>query len=357
MITYDTCGILNTEQKAALRAALSGRLLSLCFGSGVDSTAMIVALHAAGLRPDVITFADTGAEKPETLRHVDAMNRVLAAWGWPLIDVCRKVPQASTGYADLYGNCLKNETLPSLAFGMKSCSIKWKQTPQDQFLKGAKRGPNAQPPHPVWLLAQETDQRIVKLIGYDCGKADMRRSKGLKPADADFDYVYPLQIVRWARRDCVRAIAQALGDELVPIKSACFFCPASKQWELYWLAANHPELMEQALLMERNALTGKHSRFNEVEFGASWEELVRNAASFPSSSTTVGLGRSFAWNQWARVNDVVDESFSVRRDPASRERFAILSHSLRDADNALDSRTPGIIPAVDITASEQLELW
>lgn len=353
----NTVGILNTDQIEALREALSGRLLSLCFGAGVDSTAMIVALRAAGVRPDVITFADTGAEKPDTLLHVAAMNQVLNAWGWPQIDVCRKVPQASTGYVDLYGNCIKNETLPSLAFGMKSCSIKWKQVPQDQFLKGARRGPNARPAHPVWLRAQETGQRIVKLIGYDCGKADMRRSKGIKSADADFDYAYPLQIVGWARRECVQAISKALGNDLVPIKSACFFCPASKQWELYWLAANHPDLLERALVLERNALTGKHSRFDEVRFGASWEQLVRDAAGFPSTTTTVGLGRSFAWNQWARINDVVDESFTVRRDQSSCERFATLSNSLRDPDNALDSRSAGLIPAVDVTAHEQLTLW
>lgn len=348
--------ILNDEQIAALRAALEGRQVAVCFGSGVDSTAMIVALRVAGLRPDVVTFADTGGEKFETIKHIDNMNRVLASWGWPLVDVVKKVPMAATGYTDLYGNCFKNETLPSLAFGMKSCSIKWKQDPQDQFIKGAKRGPNARDPHPVWQHYLATGQRIVKLIGYDCGKADLRRSKNLKPSDDDFDYVYPLQIVRWARRDCVKAITQMLGEDLVPIKSACFFCPASKQWELYWLAANHPELMERALLLERNALTGRHSRFDEVEFGASWEDLVNNASSFPSSNTTVGLGRSFAWNQWARVNDVVDADFNVKRDDASRERFAILSNSLRDADNALDSRSPGIIPSVDVTEIEQLEL-
>ena len=56
---------------------------------------------------------------------------------------------------------------------------------------------------------------------------------------------------------------------------------------------HHPELLERALFLERNALTGRHSRFNEVEFGATWEELVRNADRFPSSNTTVGLGRNF----------------------------------------------------------------
>src|SRR3546814_18075098 len=62
----------------------------------------------------------------------------------------------------------------------------------------------------------------------------------------------------------------------LPIKSACFFCPASKIWELYWLAAHYPDLLERALVLERNALTGRHSRFSEVQFGASWEDLVRS---------------------------------------------------------------------------------
>ncbi|WP_174824698.1 hypothetical protein [Pseudomonas sp. SST3] len=200
-----------------MRNALVGRYIAVCFGSGVGSTAMLCALRIAGIRPHVITFADTGGEKPETIAHVDAMNEVLISWGWPVIDVCKKVPLASTGYSDLYGNCLANETLPSLAFGMKSCSIKWKQTPQDQFLKGARSGPNARPPHPLWIEAKAAGQRIVKLIGYDCGRADMRRSKGLKQSDGDFDFTYPLQIVGWTRRDCVRAITGLLGACVNPV--------------------------------------------------------------------------------------------------------------------------------------------
>lgn len=329
---------LERDKLQALRNALLGRLVVVCFGAGVDSTAMLVALHAAGLRPYVITFADTNAEKPETLQHIDRMNQVLLAWGWPLVDICRKIPLASTSYDDLYGNCMDNETLPSLAFGMKSCSMKWKQGPQDQFIKGAKSGPGRRPAHPVWQQAQATGQRIVKLIGYDCGPADLRRSKNLKDADASFDYLYPLQIIGWARAECVSAITHYLGAEFVPIKSACFFCPASKQWELYWLAANHPDLMDRALDLERNALTGRHSRFDEVEFGATWEELVRDADRFPSTSTTVGLGRSFAWNQWARVNGVVDENFRVHRSAGARAQFVARAESLRRSDNALDGR-------------------
>lgn len=335
---HDVSPILDGSQVAALRQSLCGRLIAVCFGAGVDSTAMLVAMHEARIRPDVITFADTGGEKPETLRHVEAMNGVLAGWGWPAIDVCRKQPLASTGYSDLYGNCLANETLPSLAFGMKSCSIKWKQIPQDQFLKGVKSGPNARAPHPLWERAQATGQRIVKLIGYDCGRADTRRSKNLPAAGPEFDFVYPLQLIGWARGDCVKAITQALGLSLVPIKSACAYCPASKVWELYWLAAHHPALLEGALVLERAALTGKHSRFDAVAFGSTWDELVRSGDRFPSTTTTVGLGRSFAWNHWARLNDVVDDQLNVRRDPSSVDRFHRKADELRGPDNALDGR-------------------
>lgn len=163
------------------------------------------------------------------------------------------------------------------------------------------------------------------------------RSNRLPASDAHFDYIYPLQLIGWGRADCVRVITEALGPDMVPVKSACFLCPASKQWELWWLADTHPNLFERALHMERVALIGRHSRFSEVEFGDTWENLVRNADRFPSSNTTVGLGRSFAWNQWARVNNVVDEDFRVRRKDTAR--FLAMARALRgEADNALDVR-------------------
>lgn len=346
--------LLTQSQRDALRRALDGRLLALCFGAGVDSTAMIAALHAAGIEPDVMTFANTGGEKPLSLQHLVRVNAVLRGWGWREIHEVQLKPQAQTGYSTLEGNCLKNETLPSLAFGMKSCSIKWKQQPQDNFLRGVTRGPNACAPHPLWLRAQASGQRIVKLIGYDAGRADRRRTASLADSDGTFDFIYPLQLLGWSRLDCVRAIAQYLGSHLVPIKSACWFCPASKEWELWWLAAELPELLERALFMERRALTGKHSRFDEVEFGASWEHLVRNADRFPSSKTSVGLGRTFSWNQWAWRNGVVDADFRVRRD--GREAFLAAAEARRGPDNALDARNGcGVTPAqlARVSAHEQ----
>lgn len=329
--------VLGAQQIKTLRNRLAGRLVAVSFGAGVDSTAMLVALRDAGIEPGLISMADTGGEKPETMRHLGNVNRVLQQWGWPTVTLCKKATKPDTGYDDLYGNCLANETLPSLAFGLKACSQKWKVCPQDQLLRGVVKGPNRRPPHPLWLEAKARGERIVKLIGYDCGKADLRRSKDLATGDADFEYVYPLQLLNWTRPDCVSAIALGMGPQLVPIKSACFFCPASKPWELFWLAGQHPELLERALRLEWVALTGRHSRFKVAEFGAEWEELVRTAGSFPSTSTCVGLGRSFSWNQWARVNGVVDGDFRVLR--SKRRLFLAASEALRGPDNALDARS------------------
>jgi hypothetical protein len=55
----------------------------------------------------------------------------------------------------------------------------------------------------------------------------------------------------------------------VPVKSACYFCPASKKAEITWLREHHPELLERALEIERNA----QAKLTSVK----------------------GLGRSFSW--------------------------------------------------------------
>ena len=51
--------ILSYGQRRVVLDAQGGRLITRCFGASVNSTAMMLALKAADLRPQVITFADT----------------------------------------------------------------------------------------------------------------------------------------------------------------------------------------------------------------------------------------------------------------------------------------------------------
>ncbi len=117
---------------------------------------------------------------------------------------------------------------------------------------------------------------------------------------------------------------------------ACFFCPASQKWELWWLAGAHPELFEKALEIEIVAMTGHHTRFDSIEMGAGFMELIGSGKRWPSAKTTVGLGRSFAWNHWARMNQVVNADGKVI---AGREWCLAKANKLRnDGGNAMDLR-------------------
>src|SRR5262245_8737979 len=68
-------------------------------------------------------------------------------------------------YHTLEENYLTNGTLPSFAFGFKSCSLKWKAAPQDNFVKNWQQA----------IACWRDGQRVVKAIGFDAGPADLRR--------------------------------------------------------------------------------------------------------------------------------------------------------------------------------------
>lgn len=229
--------------------------LVVSFGGGVDSTALLVELKNRGIRPDLILFADTGGEKPETYAHVRTVSFWCLTVGFPAVTTVRYIPTRSP-YATLEGECIKNETLPSLAFGMKSCSLKWKVTPQQRYVK--KHFPGA---------------AITWAIGLDASPADEKRCKtyAAKAVEGDRRW-YPLQ--DWGfNRDKCKEIIRREGLP-VPPKSSCFFCPAMKKDEIIQLKETHPGLHQRALTIEQNAIDGKHNL-----------------------KTTKGLGRRFAWKE------------------------------------------------------------
>jgi hypothetical protein len=220
-------------------------------GMGVDSTAMLVRLHQLGIQPDAVLHADTGDEHPETVAYRDVRREWLKSVGFPELVIVKRTPsvqgnrkrrdgRTDVSYTTLGENCIENKTLPGLAFGFKSCSIKWKIEPQNKWTDS-------------WAPAQRTwahGQRVVKLIGYDNGPKDSRRAHELGN-DAEYTYLYPLREWGWNRARCITEI-QAAGVE-VPRKSSCFYCPASKTWEIAALVQDHSELADYIVKMEDTA--------------------------------------------------------------------------------------------------------
>jgi hypothetical protein len=93
--------------------------LVVAYGLGVDSTAMLVEFARRHIRPDLILFADTGGEKPETYGYLPVIQRYLVEIGFPPVVTVRYKPTRAA-YDTLEGQCLHTGTLPSLAYGGKS---------------------------------------------------------------------------------------------------------------------------------------------------------------------------------------------------------------------------------------------
>jgi hypothetical protein len=175
---------------------------------------------------DIVLFADTGSEKPDTYAYLKLFKAWLAERGVLLI-VVRYEPKNFKNfpaYRTLDENCFTNGTLPSISFGFSSCSQKWKVQPQNKWTEAW------EPARTAWARGG----KVIKLIGYDCSPADAKRyahAEGYQ--DPRYAYGYPLFAMGWTRDDCIARI-KAAGLP-VPPKSACFMCGAMKPWELHTL--------------------------------------------------------------------------------------------------------------------------
>jgi hypothetical protein len=211
-------------------------------GMGVDSTAMLLGLAERRIRPDAVIFADVGSEWPETYEAFAERNALLDALGFPRLTVVRYQPKRPKNgpFTTLEEQCLVNRSLPSLAFGRKKCSQLWKAEPIDK-----------------WVRERFADHiaaggTVSRALGYEAGPREARR--GYKPCggiaatdDPAWRWVYPLREWGWDREACQAKLAEY---SLVIHKSACFFCPAAKPYEVRELAERYPDLAARAVAIE-----------------------------------------------------------------------------------------------------------
>ena len=270
------CHPIGEQEVRDLQAA--GHPFVISYGVGVDSTAVLVGLQKIGLRPDAILFADVGAEKDSTYAFIPIMNEWLRSVGFPEISICtyptaaetkrsRKIdPRTGQPYTDLEGQCYAQGNLPSMAYGTGKCSIKWKGDSQLRWLKS----------WPVSRKAWAEGRTVVKMIGYDCGVADMKRGTKCQSWEPElFHWTYPLRWWGWSREQCQAEIAAA--GLPVPKKSSCIFCSAMKPAELVELAHDEPHNLQRALDVEAQAAVHPYSvktgKLSPIESGGLWTRI------------------------------------------------------------------------------------
>lgn len=231
---------------------MSKPVVMVSYGGGTNSTALLIGLIERGIWFDVATFADTGGERPGTYAYVQMFDEWLRARGRSGIKRVQYVNKHGEPVT-LEQRSLMTERLPSLAYGFKKCSLRFKRGPQDKFAN------NWEPARAAWSRGD----KVVKMLGFDADEP--HRAAGDRD-DKKYTYRYPLIEWGWGREECVTAIERAGLPQ--PGKSSCFFCPATKPREILALQSCHPKLVERALEIERRA--APHTRGAIVGLGRDW---------------------------------------------------------------------------------------
>ena len=290
--------------------------LVVAYGLGVDSTAALVRLHEAAIRPDVIMFADVKAEKKETYDYLPVIQAWLSSVGFPQVTVVENLVKDFKhwpAYRGILENCLTNATLPSLAFGFKSCSLKWKVTPQNKWTDAWR------PAIDYW----KAGGKIRKIIGYDASPKDRKRfAHAVGVEDPKYDYWYPL--IDWGMdRDACKAAISDAGLP-VPPKSACIMCPATRPDEVREF---RKEYLRTIVIMEARAKPRLMGCWDQSQIDAynaqtmpkrlaKWESSVVAARAkgkktpkrpepYKVGSGTAGLWRSATKTKPAMISDFI----------------------------------------------------
>lgn len=228
--------------------------LIIPFGGGVNSTAMVLGALEREIEIDLILFADTGGEKPETYQWIEDFSQWLKIFTGKLEIKRTQAVNREGKPITLEDYSLKAKQLPSLAYGFKSCSQKHKVAPCDKYIRKH--------------IKCEEGTKPVRFVGYD-----LDEEHRFKSAKVEYStHVCQFPLIEWGldRQGCIDLIERK--GFVPPVKSACFFCPASKKHEIEWLADNHPDLFERACEMEDNA------------------ELT----------SVKGLGRNYSWSEYIK---------------------------------------------------------
>lgn len=238
---------------------LTDRHLIVAYGGGVNSSAFLIEFARRGIVPMLILFSDTGGERPATYAFIQEFSAWLQKHGLPEIITVKKGGMQET----LEENCLRKEMLPSIAYGFKSCSEKYKIRAQEKFVRHYESA----------KAILKAGGKLVKVIGYDAGEP--RRAKDYQ--HKEYDYWYPLIEWGWDRAKCEQVVRDA-GFKAA--KSSCFFCPSMTKKEILQLRQEYPDLLDRALEME--------------------------ALAKPNLDTVQGLGRRFNWGEFLQAVDSGD---------------------------------------------------
>lgn len=226
--------------------------LVVSYGGGVNTIALLLALHDHGIRPRAITMANPGHEWKATIAYRDEIMR---PWcervGFPPITVVNRIEEGvhrvrAWRLETLGSECMRMHSLPSVAYGWKKCSQKYKAEPQRWWTERQEWAKS------TWAAGQ----KVIRVIGYDRDEEKrVLKARSINWAPAlemlRFSYWHPLYELGLDRDGCCSLIGRR-GMPLPP-KSACTYCPNNTLEEWQRLRIVEPDSFAYAVNMSRNA--------------------------------------------------------------------------------------------------------
>lgn len=210
----------------------------LSYGGGVQSTAMLLFIKDGLLpKPDIIIHADTGAEMPETIDHI---NKWVIPFCRDELDIPFIIVKSHRG--SIYDDYMKIGAIPLMGF--RSCTDNFKIAPQRRAIREIVGNKNGVLIAQCWLgITTDEEKRRAKSNVKWCG------------------ITYPLlDDYRVSRQDCLNRLKK---ENLEVIKSGCFHCPYAGTTFYQDLRLNHPTLFQKALDLEANAEKMVFDRHNK----------------------------------------------------------------------------------------------
>ncbi len=208
------------------------RVLSL--GAGVQSTFLALAMTEryridkvyAKLKGSVVIFADTGSEKPETIKYWEEVIKP------ELIASEIEYYVVRSGRGKLHEDYRKLNAIP---FRMsRSCTANFKLKPIKDKMDEI-------------FSSRLKDEEIEMYLGITTDEAHR-----MKPSKVKYiRNMFPLIDLGYSRDDLYGFYDD--WDLGAPVKSGCFCCPFAKADEMIQLSVDHPKLIDIVIDLEENA--------------------------------------------------------------------------------------------------------
>lgn len=237
--------ILFTERPHFEEAWAATTFRVVMAGMGDDTTMMLAEMYKRGFEPDEIVFADTGSEHQHTYKFIKHITRWCEERNWSKVVVLHKFDKNGKPLS-VIETAERDNTLPGAAFGIKSCTMRFKTETADKYFNN---NPDC---WKAWGVAGKGRRlsshtgSILRIVGINADEPE--RAENWRP-EHKWTQVFPL--FDWDIGEHESDAVEEVGLYL-PGKSSCICCPHMSGKELYNLKVMYPDDYARIKRMEAN---------------------------------------------------------------------------------------------------------